>query len=197
MYVKNIYSHVSFVFMGNTTRLYPTADTDNTVSDSISDNNATDNSDSEQNENISLSDSQEEHTKEKESENTKEENISEATEAEETQNTDNSEMSSEEATEAEETQSTDNSEMSSEEATEAEETQNTDNSEESTELTVTTLSDSDVDVVTLLQKNNELLQKQYTVTASYLNLLTFTLLAIWVINSIHKSVTRMSRRKEK
>lgn len=166
--------------MGNTTRLYPTADTDNTVSDSISDNCADDNSDSEQNENISSSDSQEvcDSTEEKELENTKEENISEATEAEETQ-------------------STDNSEMNTEENTEAEETQVIDDPEESTELTATTLSDSDADIVTLLQENNELLQKQYTVTASYLNLLTFTLLAIWVINSIHKSVTRMSRRKEK
>lgn len=178
MYVKNIYSHVSFVFMGNATRLHTASDTDNTVSDSISDNGADDNSDSEQNENISSSDSQEERTEEKELENTKEENISEATEAEETQYTDNSEMSSGETTEAEETQAIDNP-------------------EESTELTVTTLSDSDADIVTLLQENNELLQKQYTVTASYLNLLTFTLLAIWVINSIHKSVTRMSRRKEK
>lgn len=178
MYVKNIYSHVSFVFMGNTTRLYPISDTDNSVSDSVSDNGTDNSPDSEQNENISSSDSQEERTKEKESENTKEENISEATEAEETQNTDNSEMSSEEDSEVEETQATDNSEMSS-------------------ETIVTTLSDSDVDIVTLLQENNELLQKQYTVTASYLNLLTFTLLAIWVINSIHKSVTRMSRRKEK
>lgn len=197
MYVKNIYSHVPFVFMGNVTRLYPTSDTDNTVSDSVSDNGTNDNTDSEQNKNTSLSDSQEERTEEKESENTKKENISEDTEAEETQNTDNSEMSSEETTEAEETQSTDNSEMNTEENTEAKETQVIDDPEENTELTATTLSDSDADIVTLLQENNELLQKQYTVTASYLNLLTFTLLAIWVINSIHKSVTRMSRRKEK
>ena len=159
MYVKNIYSYVPFVFMGNTTRLYPTSDIDNTVSYSVSDNGTDDNAGNEQNENVSSSDSQEEHTEEKESENTKEENISESTETEETQATDNSEMSS--------------------------------------ETIVTTLSDSDADIVTLLQENNELLQKQYTVTASYLNLLTFTLLAIWVINSIHKSVTRMSRRKEK
>lgn len=178
MYVKNIYSHVPLVFMGNITRLYPVADTDNTVSDSVSDNGTDDNAGNEQNENVSSSDSQEEHTEEEESKNTKEENISESTETEETQATDNSEMSSEETTEAEETQSTDNSEMSS-------------------ETIATTLSDSDADIVALLQENNELLQKQYTVTASYLNLLTFTLLAIWVINSIHKSVTRMSRRKEK
>ena len=178
MYVKNIYSHVPFIFMGNTTRLYPTSDTDNTVSDSVSDNGMDDSPNSKQNENVSSSDSQEERTEEKESENTKEENISETTEAEETQ-------------------STDISEMNTEENTEVEETQVIDNSEESTELIVTTLSDSDADIVTLLQENNELLQKQYTVTASYLNLLTFTLLAIWVINSIHKSVTRMSRRKEK
>ena len=159
MYVKNIYSHVSFVFMGNTTRLHTASDSDNVASDSVSDNGADNNTDSEQNENTFSSDSQEERTVEKESESTKEENISETTEVEEIQATDNSEMSS--------------------------------------ETIVSTLSDSDADIITLLQENNELLQKQYTVTASYLNLLTFTLLAIWVINSIHKSVTRMSRRKEK
>lgn len=203
MYDKNIRPPISSVYLDNLSRLHTVTDSDNPVSDSIQDgiteSPSSDSADVEQSENTSTSDSQEEHTEEKETviEDTKEEN---------TEATDNPEPNTETATEAGELETEDNSAteaVTAEQTAEVEtETETDSETETETETSVDAVSFSDSggdysDLITLMQENNELLEKQYSVTSCYLNLLTFTLLTIWVISSIHKSVARMSRRKEK